>query len=28
VLDAPDANALFASDIVRADGTSIAATIS
>ena len=27
VLDAPDANALFASDIVRADGSSIAATI-
>ena len=27
MLDAPDANALFASDIVRADGASIASTI-
>ena len=27
VLDAPDANALFASEIVRGNGTSIAATI-
>jgi hypothetical protein len=27
VLDAPDANALFASDIVRANGTSISSTI-